>query len=195
MSIENPLVSGSFTNPMGLPPNSLGLPPLLTSQSHFTSMPNLHTTTGPPLQASATWGPLFSVQSLPNLPEVTAQATNMAALNKNEFPFVSSDQIFDSNPLVKAILGMQGEAKEEAAHLGKNIPELFALKHGPIQEIRNRMSYSEFIAMYTRMLMYMLRDDPHLVPDRLVFCIMWQKRLPSFDGQMCVNVMPYRRSR
>ena len=190
-SIGNPLASGSFTNPIGLPPSSLGPTPLLASQSTSMSMPNLHATIGHPPQASTARGPLFSVQSFPNLPEVTAQATNMAALNPNEFPFLSSDQVFDSNPLVKAILGMHGETKEEAARLGKYIPELFALKHGPIQEIRSRMSYSEFIAMYTRMLMYMLRDDPHLVPDRLVFLYNVAKKAAKFrwpDVRECYGV-------
>ena len=176
--------SASFTHASGIPPN-------LASQSQAASMPNLHTTAFPPPMAPTARGPLFATQSVPNIAEAAATTSNMAALNPNEFPFVSSDQIFESNPLVKAILGMQGDTREEAARLGKYIPELFALKHGPIQEIRSRMSYSEFVAMYTRMLMYMLRDDPHLVPDRLVFLYNVAKKAAKFrwpDVRDCYGV-------
>ena len=37
--------------------------------------------------------------------------------------------------------------------------------------------------MYTRMLMYMLRDDPHLVPDRLVFLYNLSKKAARYRWQ------------
>ena len=174
-----PASSYPFNPPTRSAPNPLGQ----SQCSNFTtSLPNLHnftTNTLPPHQASSTRGPLFPAQSVPN----------MAASNEN--PFLSAEDIFNLNPVAKALLGLQNESKEESVSLGKYIPELFALKYGTINEIRSKMTYSEFIAMYTRMIMYMLRDDPHLVPDRLVFLYNISKKAAKFrwpDVRECYGV-------
>ena len=173
--------SHSFIPPTQFPPSLLGQ----SQCSNFTtSLPNLHNPTPfhqPPSQASGARGPLIPAQSVPNI--------NMAASNEN--PFLSPEDIFNLNPVAKALLGLQNEAKEESVALGKYIPELFALKYGSINEIRSKMTYSEFIAMYTRMIMYMLRDDPHLVPDRLVFLYNLAKKAAKFrwpDVRECYGV-------
>ena len=93
---------------------------------------------------------------------------NMAAIS-NFNPFVSAEDILSQNPIAKAMLNMQNEAREEAAQLGKYIPELYSLKYEKIERLRANMSYHEFIQMYTRMLVHMLEKDPHLVPDRIIF--------------------------
>ena len=107
--------------------------------------------------------PLAHAQSLPNV------NVNMAAFNPNIQPFITPDDIFQANPIARAMLGLQADARDDAQKLGKYIPELYSLRYGKIEEIRHKMSYSEFMYMFTRMLTFMLKDDPHLVPDRILF--------------------------
>ena len=158
------------------------LPPHLRN-----STPNLHndvtaaSLSVPPLSANARGSQIHS-QSLPNIASLH-NPVNMASFNPNENPFATSDDIFEANPLVRAILGIHNDSREESASLGKYIPELFSLKFGSINEIRSKMSYQEFMAMYTRMLMYMLRDDPHLVPDRLIFLYNLSKKAARYRWQ------------
>ena len=83
--------------------------------------------------------------------------------------FWSPDDVFRYNPLAKAVLSIPDETVEERARLGKYIPELYSRQDGKISEIRSRMSYTDFIAMYMRMIMDMLKEAPEQVPERLVF--------------------------
>ena len=106
-------------------------------------------------------GSFAHAQSLPNI--------NMAAINPESNPFLSPDDFYGLNPIAMAMLGMQSEARSDALRLGKYLPELFALRYAKLEDIRKQMSYQEFMHMYCRMLIFMLRDDPHLVPERLVF--------------------------
>ena len=84
---------------------------------------------------------------------------------------VKPDDIIKVNSLARVMAGFpaQDAQKDEASVLGKYIPELYSIKYGKIEDIRARMTYHEFIAMYIRMLVTMLRDDPALLPDRLTF--------------------------
>ena len=84
-------------------------------------------------------------------------------------PFISPDQILSLNPLAKAVLAIPDDSREEREVLGKYIPELFARNPGKIEDIRAKMSYQEFVAMFLRMLVEMLKEDPALVPDRILF--------------------------
>ena len=97
------------------------------------------------------------------------QNKNFDAVMAANSPFLSPDDIIRLNPLAKAVLNIPDEDKDERVALGKYIPELFSRKTGKIEDIRSKMSYQEFVAMYMRMVIQMLRDDPHLVPDRLSF--------------------------
>ena len=185
--------SSPFMTTQGIPPANLASQstflPNLSSQSQLgASLPNLHAGAAkchlPPEASGITRGSQIAAQSVPNL-------ANMAAMNPSSYPFASSEDIFAINPLAKAILGMSGDVREETAQMGKYIPELFALKYGTINEIRTKMTYSEFIAMYSRMLMFMLRDDPHLVPDRLVFLYNVAKKASKYrwpDVRECYGV-------
>ena len=129
------------------------------------SLPDLHSVNPVPQQhvgaAAAFPGSLAHAQSLPNI--------NMASMNPENNPFLSPDDFYSLNPIAMAMLGMQSEARSDALRLGKYLPELFALKYAKLEDIRKQMSYQEFVHMYCRMLIFMLRDDPHLVPERLVF--------------------------
>ena len=107
--------------------------------------------------------PLAHAQSLPNV------NVNMAAYNPTLQPFITPDDIYQANPIARAMLGLQADARDDAQKLGKYVPELYSLRYGKIEEIRHKMSYSEFMYMYTRMLTFMLKEDPHLVPDRILF--------------------------
>ena len=167
-------------------------PPNLSQSSQLGfSLPNLHngdaaTASFSQQQNSANLrGSLFQAQSLPDIAnsQNSANFLNMAALNPSQNPFASSEEIFEANPLIRAILGVHNDAREESAALGKYIPELFALRFGSINEIRSKMSYPEFMQMYTRMLIYMLRDDPHLVPDRLIFLHNLAKKAARYRWQ------------
>ena len=91
---------------------------------------------------------------------MTANASN---------PFFSADDVLRFNPIAKAVLSIPDESNEERAKLGKYIPELFSRQDGKIAEIRSKMTYPEFINMYMRMIMDMMREAPEQVPERLIF--------------------------
>ena len=146
-----------------VPPFICQSPPFLFSQSSSAgSVPDLRAAPNATGTTSFISQPLAHAQSTPNL-------SNMAALNPLCQPFLCPDDFYNSNPIAKAMLGLQSDARDETSKLGKYVPELFSLRYGKIEDICQKMSYSEFMHMYTRMLVFMLRDDPHLVPDRIVF--------------------------
>ena len=65
---------------------------------------------------------------------------------------VKPDDIIKLNPIARAMVGLGDIPKDGTVDLGKYIPELYSLKYGKVEEIRTRMNYSDFIAMYVRML-------------------------------------------
>ena len=104
--------------------------------------------------------------SLPDIQAALLASNPQILSNLN----VKPDDIIKMNSIARAMAGMPVQdtmQKDEATVLGKYIPELFAIRYGKIEDIRARMTFHEFMAMYVRMLVTMLKDDPALLPDRL----------------------------
>ena len=119
---------------------------------HFpqsTQVPQVHSSSLPDIQAAL----------LAANPQILSNAA------------VKPDDIIKANNIARAMVGLSAPdiAKDESSILGKYIPELFSIKYGKSEDIRARMTYHEFIAMYVRMLVTMLKDDPALIPDRITF--------------------------
>ena len=113
-------------------------------------------------------------QSMPSIqplwgPQIVKQSEEEAVAMSKSDPFITPDQILSLNPLAKAALAIPDDSREERKVLGKYIPELFARNPEKIEDIRAKMSYQEFVAMFLRMLVEMLKEDPSLVPDRILF--------------------------
>ena len=104
--------------------------------------------------------------SLPDLQSALLASNPQILSNLN----VKPDDIIRVNSLARAMAGLstQDVPKDDSV-LGKYIPELYSIKYGKVEDIRARMTYHEFIAMYIRMLVTIMKDDPALLPDRLTF--------------------------
>ena len=155
----------SFQNPASLPGDSAA------SNRFGQSAPNLQASLAADLvtQFASALG-----QSLPALhhargPQIVNQVEQDAAAMSANSTFLAPDQIISMNPIAKAVLSLPDDAREEREVLGKYIPELFARHPGKIEDIRSKMSYQEFMAMFLRMLVEMIKHDPALVPDRILF--------------------------
>ena len=145
-----------------------------SGQSQFalhSSWPNLGNTSNLQMAANNILGnsgqiPSNQASSLPDIQAALLASNPQILSNLN----VKPDDIIKVNSLARAMAGLpsQDVPKDEASVLGKYIPELYSIKYGKIEEIRARMSY-EFIAMYIRMLVTIMKDDPALLPDRLTF--------------------------
>lgn len=113
--------------------------------------------------------PAFQAPRGSHIANQNEQGASAMAAQQIQDPFITPDQILSLNPLAKAVLSIPDDSREEREVLGKYIPELYARNSGKIEDIRAKMSYPEFMAMFLRMLVEMLKDDPALVPDRILF--------------------------